>query len=140
MSIFGQLAACKVSDLLHGMTDLMCRAENLVCRKQIAGLLSEPWATTPHPRNRWVATSTSVSAGHCSMYLAGCHKFLQRFGRRMNWKFKDQISSEGVTGVTTLTRTTRVTRLTERQGLQDSELYSVLGRTWLAVLGCTWLY
>ena len=40
MSIFGQLAACKVSDLLHGMTDLICRAENLVCRKQIAGLLS----------------------------------------------------------------------------------------------------
>ena len=40
LSIFGQLAACKVSDLLHGMTDLMCRAESLVCRKQIAGLLS----------------------------------------------------------------------------------------------------
>ena len=40
LSIFGQLAACKVSDLLHGMTDLMCRAENLVCRKQITGLLS----------------------------------------------------------------------------------------------------
>ena len=40
LSIFGQLAACKVSYLLHGMTDLMCRAESLVCRKQIAGLLS----------------------------------------------------------------------------------------------------
>ena len=40
LSIFCQLAACKVSDLLHGMTDLMCRAESLVCRKQIAGLLS----------------------------------------------------------------------------------------------------
>ena len=75
------------------------------------------------------------------MYLAGCHKFLQRFGRRMNWKYKDQISSEGVTGVTTLTRMTRVTRLTERQGLQDSELYwAVLGWLYWAALGCTGRY
>ena len=139
LSIFCQLAACKVSDLLHGMTDLMCRAESLVCRKQIAGLLS---ALGNH------TTSTQQMGGdiykcerralfHISSRLPQLTTKVWKKSKFRNSKIK---SLQRVSVVTKLTRMKRVTRLTGRQGSQDSGLYwTVLGWLYWAALDCTGL-
>ena len=136
LSIFCQLAACKVSDLLHGMTDLMCRAESLVCRKQIAGLLS---ALGNH------TTSTQQMGG--DIYKCERRALLHvssrlpqvttkpLFGRRINLEIQRSNLFRGCDGSDKIDKDEKGDTADRATGFTGQ--WAVLDRTWLAVLGCT---